>query len=67
VSADIFEVSFLAAVSIFIFGADVSTLEESIGVTVLSLELEPLPLLLQAAKDVAMIAIAKNFFIFGIL
>jgi len=33
---------------------------------VLSVVLVLSPLLLQAAKDAAMIAIAKNFFIFGI-
>lgn len=36
------------------------------GVTVVSLVLVLSALLLQAAKDAAMIAIAKNFFIFGI-
>jgi hypothetical protein len=59
VSADIFEVS--ADILLIVSGAIVVVS----GVTVvLSLVLELSLLLLQAAKEAAMIAIAKNFFIF---
>jgi hypothetical protein len=59
VSADIFEVS--ADILLIVSGAIVAVS----GVTVvLSVVFVESPLLLQAAKDVAMIAIAKSFFIF---
>ena len=63
---------FLALVSFFVVSADILLVVSGAivvvsGVTVvLSFDSVLSPLLLQAAKDAAMIAIAKNFFIFGI-
>jgi hypothetical protein len=58
-----FVVSMAGAILLVVSGAMVVVS----GVTVvLSFDSVLSPLLLQAAKDAAMIAIAKNFFIFGI-
>jgi hypothetical protein len=62
VSADIFVVS----TDILLVVSDIIVFVSGVTVVELSLVLELSPLLLQAVNAAAMIAIAKNFFIFGI-
>jgi hypothetical protein len=64
VSADIFEVVSFDIILLVVSGAIVVV--SGLTVVVESLVLLDSPLLLQAANDAAMIAIAKNFFILGI-
>ena len=67
VSADIFEVSAFFVVSMLILLVSVIFVVVSGDTADVSLLPEPEPLLLQAAKEAAIIAIAKTFFICWIL